>query len=209
MAEKRRFAMLVLQNNLMIAVVNNGQAERFMSIAKKAGAGGGTVIPAKGTASSKFLRMLGLGDKSKEVVLIVIDQEKGKKIVDDVRSDAKIQGVAALLGSMEEKTMSSKWKMITIIVNTGYADDIMDAARKAGAQGGTITHARGTGTEEDAKFFGVQIVPEKEMIFILCKSDDTDKIVEAISSLKCLDEPGIGIIYTQDVIDFKNLDPQK
>ena len=201
--------MLLLQNNLMIAVVNNGQAERFMSIAKKAGAGGGTVIPAKGTASSKFLRMLGLGDKSKEVVLIVIDQEKGKKIVDDVRSDAKIQGVAALLGSTEEKTMSSKWKMITIIVNTGYADDIMDAARKAGAQGGTITHARGTGTEEDAKFFGVQIVPEKEMIFILCKSDDTDKIVEAISSLKCLDEPGIGIIYTQDVIDFKNLDPQK
>lgn len=201
--------MLVLQNNLMIAVVNNGQAERFMSIAKKAGAGGGTVIPAKGTASSKFLRMLGLGDKSKEVVLIVIDQEKGKKIVDDVRSDAKIQGVAALLGSTEEKTMSSKWKMITIIVNTGYADDIMDAARKAGAQGGTITHARGTGTEEDAKFFGVQIVPEKEMIFILCKSDDTDKIVEAISSLKCLDEPGVGIIYTQDVIDFKNLDPQK
>lgn len=201
--------MLVLQNNLMIAVVNNGQAERFMSIAKKAGAGGGTVIPAKGTASSKFLRMLGLGDKSKEVVLIVIDQEKGKKIVDDVRRDAKIQGVAALLGSTEEKTMSSKWKMITIIVNTGYADDIMDAARKAGAQGGTITHARGTGTEEDAKFFGVQIVPEKEMIFILCKSDDTDKIVEAISSLKCLDEPGIGIIYTQDVIDFKNLDPQK
>lgn len=201
--------MLVLQNNLMIAVVNNGQAERFMSIAKKAGAGGGTVIPAKGTASSKFLRMLGLGDKSKEVVLIVIDQEKGKKIVDDVRSDAKIQGVAALLGSTEEKTMSSKWKMITIIVNIGYADDIMDAARKAGAQGGTITHARGTGTEEDAKFFGVQIVPEKEMIFILCKSDDTDKIVEAISSLKCLDEPGIGIIYTQDVIDFKNLDPQK
>ena len=201
--------MLVLQNNLMIAVVNNGQAERFMSIAKKAGAGGGTVVPAKGTASSKFLRMLGLGDKSKEVVLIVIDQEKGKKIVDDVRSDAKIQGVAALLGSTEEKTMSNKWKMITIIVNTGYADDIMDVARKAGAQGGTITHARGTGTEEDAKFFGVQIVPEKEMIFILCKSDDTDKIVEAISSLKCLDEPGIGIIYTQDVIDFKNLDPQK
>lgn len=201
--------MLVLQNNLMIAVVNNGQAERFMSIAKKAGAGGGTVIPARGTASSKFLRILGLGDKSKEIVLIVIDREKGKKIVDDVRSDARIQGVAALLGSTKEKTMSSKWKMITIIVSTGYADDIMDAARKAGAQGGTITHARGTGTEEDAKFLGVQIVPEKEMIFILCASEDTDKIVEAVSSLKCLNEPGIGIIYTQDVIDFKNLDPQK
>ena len=193
----------------MIAVVNNGQAERFMSIAKTAGAGGGTIVPAKGTASNKLLRVLGLGDKSKEVVLIVTDKKMADKIVDDVRSEGKIQGVAALLGSTKEKTMSSKWKMITIIVNTGYADDIMDAARKAGAQGGTITHARGTGTEEDAKFLGVQIVPEKEMIFILCAADDTDKIVEAISSLKCLDEPGIGIIYTQDVVEFRNLDPQK
>lgn len=105
--------------------------------------------------------------------------------------------------------MASKWKMITIIVNTGYADDIMDAARKAGASGGTITHARGTGTAEDAKFFGVTIVPEKEMIMILCESGKTQKIMDAITSLKCLDEPGIGIIYTQDVTDFRNLDPSK
>ena len=91
--------MLVLQNNLMMAVVGNGQARRFMSIAKKAGAGGGTVIPAKGTASSNFLRLLGLGDKSREMVLIVIDREKADRIVEEVRNDGKIQGVAALLGS--------------------------------------------------------------------------------------------------------------
>ena len=47
------------------------------------------------------------------------------------------------------------------------------------------------------------------MILILCAAEQTDKIVEAITSLKCLEEPGIGIIYTQDVLDFKNLDPQK
>lgn len=105
--------------------------------------------------------------------------------------------------------MASKWKMITIIVNTGYADDIMDAARKAGASGGTITHARGTGTAEDAKFFGVTIVPEKEMITILCEAERTQKLVNAITSLKCLEEPGIGILYTQDVTEFRNLDPGK
>ncbi len=201
--------MLVLQNNLMIAIVSNGQSERFMSIAKRAGAGGGTVIPAKGTASSNLLRILGLGTKSKEMILIVIDKEKASNIVEAVRKDGRIQGVAALLGSIKENEMTTKWKMITIIVNTGYADDIMDAARKAGARGGTITHARGTGTAEDAKFLGVQIVPEKEMILILSAADQTEKIVSAISALKCLDEPGIGIIYTQDVVDFKNLDPQK
>ena len=99
--------------------------------------------------------------------------------------------------------------MITIIVNIGYADDIMDAARKAGARGGTVTHARGTGTADDVKFMGVEIVPEKEMILILSEAEQAEKIISAISSLKCLDEPGIGIIYTQDVSDFKNLDPKK
>ena len=44
---------------------------------------------------------------------------------------------------------------------------------------------------------------------ILCEADHVDTIVDAITSLKCLDEPGIGIIYTQGVSDFRNLDPKK
>ena len=72
-----------------------------------------------------------------------------------------------------------------------------------------MTHARGTGTADDVKFMGVEIVPEKEMILILSEAEQAEKIISAISSLKCLDEPGIGIIYTQDVSDFKNLDPKK
>ena len=201
--------MLMLQNNLLVAIVNKGQAKRFVDIARNAGAGGGTVIPAKGTATGTFLRLLGLGDTSKEMILMVIERNLAGKIVEQVRRDGHVQGVAALLRSEREENMASKWKMITIIVNTGYADDIMDAARKAGARGGTVTHARGTGTDEDVKFLGVQIVPEKEMILILSEAGQTEKIVSAISSLKCLDEPGIGIIYTQDVSDFKNLDPKK
>lgn len=201
--------MLLLHDNLMIAIVNNGQAARFVSIAKKAGAGGGTVIPAKGTASSRFLGFLGLGGKSREMIMMVIDKALAGRIVDEVRSEGRMQGVAAILGSREEENMASEWKMITIIVNTGYADDIMDAARKAGASGGTITHARGTGTAEDARFFGVTIVPEKEMITILCETAKMQKIMDAVTSLKCLDEPGIGVIYTQDVISFRNLDPGK
>ncbi len=203
--------MLLLEKNhrLMFAVVSLGQSERFMDIAKKAGSTGGTVIPAKGTASSAFLRLLGLGDTSKEIVLMVTEKGLANGIIDSVRADGHVQGVAALLGSKGEDDMETKWKMITIIVNTGYADDIMDAARKAGANGGTVTHARGTASPDDAKFLGVPIVPEKEMIMILCDSEKTDDIVKAISSLKCLDEPGIGIMFTQGVTDFRNLDPKK
>ena len=200
--------MLVLKNNLLIAIVNRGHAERFFAIARKEGASGGTIIPAKGTASNSILAALGLGDTSKEIVLILLDETLAHNIINSIRKEDKIQGVVALLGE-EENNMDNKWKMITVIVNTGYADDIMDAARKAGATGGTVTHARGTGTAEDAHFLGVTIVPEKEMIMILAESDKSQAIVDAISSLKCLDEPGIGIIYTQDVKEFKNLNTKK
>ena len=193
------------QHRLIIAIVGHGQAGRFMKIAKEAGSTGGSVIPAKGTASSTLLRVLGLGDKSKDMVIMVSDDEHAHSIVDDVRADGRIQGVVALLGSKGEDGMATKWKMITIIVNVGYADDIMDAARRAGAGGGTITHARGTASPEDVRFLGVPLVPEKEMIMILCESEKTDTIVNAIASLECLDEPGIGILYTQGVSDFMNL----
>ena len=142
--------LLEKQHRLMIAIVSHGQSDRFMRIARKAGSTGGTVIPAKGTASSALLRLLGLGDKSKDMIVMVSDDDHAHAIVDDVRTDGHIQGVVALLGSKGEDGMATKWKMITIIVNVGYADDIMDAARKAGAGGGTITHARGTASPEDA-----------------------------------------------------------
>ena len=201
--------MLLLQNSVMIAVVANGQAKRFMAIARREGAGGGTVIPARGTATNSFLRILGLGDKSKELIVMVIDGEKAKKIVGSVREEGRIQGVAATMGTAKENSMPAKWKMITVIVNTGYADDIMDAARKAGAKGGTVLHARGTASPEDATFLGITIVPEKEMLMILCEDGQLEAITQSIQALKCLQEPKVGIMYIQDVTDFTNLDPGK
>ncbi|MBQ3728598.1 MAG: hypothetical protein II903_03775 [Spirochaetales bacterium] len=85
--------MLLLQNNLMIAIVNKGQARRFVDIARKAGTGGGTVIPARGTATGNFLRFLGLGDTSKEMILMVIEKDLADKIV-EVREPSHSQQTA-------------------------------------------------------------------------------------------------------------------
>ncbi len=201
--------MIFLKNNLLVAIVDRGHAERFFSIAKKAGATGGTIIPAKGTATNSILAALGLGDKSKEIVLVVLDNDTAYRIFEAVHKEDKIQGILALLSNEEENEMTCKWKMITVIVNTGYADDIMDAARKAGATGGTVTHARGTGTAKDAHFLGVTIVPEKEMIMILAESQKTQAIMDAISNLECVKEPGVGIMYTNDVKEFRNLNSKE
>ncbi len=93
-------------------------------------------------------------------------------------------------------------ELISVIVNAGYAEDIMHAARKAGATGGTIINARGTGREEDVKFFGITIVPEKDFLIILATHEQAPAILEAIRTTPCLSEPGMGIAFCVNVERF-------
>ena len=72
------------------------------------------------------------------------------------------------------------YALITVIAEKGCSDMVMDAAREAGAGGGTVVHAKGTATEFTAKFFGVSIAAEKEMIYIVTRRSDKDAIMRAV-----------------------------
>ena len=95
--------------------------------------------------------------------------------------------------------------LVSFIVNRGYADDAMAAARTAGAKGGTILNARGTGREEDVKFFGVTLVPEKEILLVVTEAGKAEAIVEAVRALPCLEAPGSGIAFSLAVEEFATL----
>ncbi|MBP5464681.1 MAG: transcriptional regulator [Treponema sp.] len=105
----------------------------------------------------------------------------------------------------EEKAGQPSLSLITVVLNKGYADDAMAAARKAGAGGGTVINARGTAREDDAKFFGVHIVPEKEMLMIVVPQEKRDAVLEAVRTLPCLAEPGSGIAFSAPVENFTQL----
>ena len=92
--------------------------------------------------------------------------------------------------------------LITCIASEGHADEIMSVARQAGARGGTVLGARGTGTEEDVKFFGISMVPQKEMLLIVAQADLVQTIVAAICSMSIFSDPGSGIVYTTTVHQF-------
>ena len=76
--------------------------------------------------------------------------------------------------------MHKGYKCVLAIVNNGFAEDAMEAARAAGARGGTILHARGTTSKEAEKLFNITIEPEKEIVMILAKSELTDAILSAL-----------------------------
>jgi nitrogen regulatory protein PII len=98
--------------------------------------------------------------------------------------------------------MQTPHTLITCIVNHGLAEEVMATARNAGATGGTILSARGTGTEEDVKFFGYTLVPEKDMLLILVGAGMTGEVLEAIKSMEELQQPGVGIAFCVDVERF-------
>lgn len=72
-------------------------------------------------------------------------------------------------------------ELILTIVNRGFTSQVMDAARGAGATGGTVLHALGTAPKEASRFFGVTILPEKELVLIIAPLEIRSAIMQAIA----------------------------
>ena len=216
---------------LVVCIVPNDCGNLITTTAVSAGAGGGTILMGKGTAASNILQLLGLGDTSKEITFTLVEETLLQNVRSAILASTEDKkshfGVMFNLdifqfmraGGTSEKSESSEgekkmnevnemmndennYQMINIIVNKGYAEDAMAAARKAGAGGGTIINARGTAKEGDAKFFGMDIVPEKDMLMIVAPSDKREAIVAAIKELPCFSKAGSGIIFCNEASAF-------
>ena len=101
--------------------------------------------------------------------------------------------------------MAEKYEIIIVIINEGFSDVVMNAARENGARGGTITHARGTGTKEIEKKYGIVITPQKEMIYILVNTKIRDQVMSAINKVGGIETNGQGIIFSLPVSDVSGL----
>ncbi|GAB1477201.1 hypothetical protein MASR2M70_20390 [Bacillota bacterium] len=104
--------------------------------------------------------------------------------------------------------------LIITIVNRGFSDAVIEASRSAGAQGGTVFYARGTGIHELEKFFGIAVQPEKEVILNLVNKKITKKVMHAIVEEAGLGTPGRGLAFAlpvEDVVGIIHIpeDPEK
>ena len=81
----------------------------------------------------------------------------------------------------------------------------MDAARGAGAYGGTVIHAKGTGMEQAEKFMGVSLASEKEIIFIVAKSEQKNDIMKAVMEQAGLQSKAKSIVFSLPVTDTAGL----
>ncbi len=201
---------------LICIIVNFGQGSKILHTAKSCGINGGTVLLGKGTANNKLLDFLGLSDIRKEIVLMVgeknLAEETLKKLDGEFKFEKPNHGIAfttsvsTTLGirSCEGKDIhknggKTMYHVITVVVDNGKAEYVIEAAEKAGSKGGTIIKGRGAGMHETSKLFSMDIEPEKEIVIILSETEQTNDIVESIRQEMKIDEPGKGIVFVQDV----------
>lgn len=170
-------------------------------------------LNAEGTASSEVMDMLGLGSIDKCILMSTVPRKLGDAMLHKLRAELHLGAVNSgiaftisltglnkqlmrMLTKTDEENTShntrkvgnimsdTKYALIVATVNIGYSGDVMDAAREAGASGGTVIHSRWIGNQEAAVSWGLSMQEEKEIVLIL---SDTDKKVEIMSAIseKC------------------------
>ena len=185
----------------VITITDRSRGEEFSAWFQEQGIPLVLTTLGRGTATTEILDCLGLEDTEKAVLLCVSrgGEKLARKAARELWLDVPGRGILMtvplsgiggavardyLLQQQEEaeEPMEKELthELIVVITNQGCTDKVMDAARAAGARGGTALHAKGTGTELAKKFFGVSIAAEKELILILTRVEDRNPIMKAI-----------------------------
>ena len=101
--------------------------------------------------------------------------------------------------------MEKAYKCILAIVNSGFSEEAMEAAKACGARGGTVLHGRGTISKEAEKFFNITIQPEKEIVMILAKGEQIDGILKGLYNAIGTSTPAQGIVFAIPVDETAGL----
>ncbi len=96
-------------------------------------------------------------------------------------------------------------EVIFVIVNSGYAEDVMDLARELGVRGGTILNARGVAKEEAAAFFGITLHEEKEILMMVVEKSLRDTVLNAVYKEMDMAKAAKGIAFSLPVSDVAGL----
>lgn len=207
----------VKEIELFYVIVNKGLGSKVLKIAKHNGIKGGTILFGRGTVKNRLLEFFEMYDIRKEIVLMAAEKTIAYNALEHLYNELHFakpnHGIAfstsirRLCGtrsiefdSVQERSVENKmYNAIFAIIDKGKAEEVIDAATKAGSKGGTIINARGSGVHETSKLFSMDIEPEKEIVLILSEEEQTEKILSSINESLKIDEPGNGIVFVQDV----------
>lgn len=214
----------------MITITGKNQGERFSSLFKTEQLPVMLLTLGAGTASSEMLDYFGMESREKIVIFTVVTQESWRRVKRQMEEKLNIDvpgtGISfivpvssvgggkafryllagqAYIKEEETELKNTEFELIIVISNYGYNNLVMDAAREAGAGGGTVVHSRGTGREKAEKFLGVTLAEEKEMTFIVTRSEKKNDIMKAIMEKAGLESKAKSILFSLPVTETTGL----
>lgn len=215
---------------MMTTIIDRKNSKKYIDLYKKDKLEVMYITLGEGTARGDILDYLGLEASEKMVIFNFVQQHDWmltkKNLQRKLQIDAPGEGIAFLvplssiggkrtlqflldrqeLPESEESTLKdTTYELIIAIADQGNLEMVMDAARGAGAYGGTVIHAKGTGMEYAEKYLGVTIAAEKAMIFIVTKKDQKNSIMKAIMEQAGMQSPAKTIVFSLPVTDTAGL----
>ncbi len=189
-------------------------------------------FPCTGTATRSLLERLGLASSEKTLFLAATPRARVRQLmrgcVNDMGLNVPGTGIAMsipyesvggrtgldlLLGGQafdpaEVNSMETAllpYSLVTAICENGFSETVMEAARAAGAGGGTIVHAKGTAGEMTKRFVGVSLAAEKEMVLILVRQENRRAVMQAIMDQAGIQSPAHTILFSLPVEEIAGL----
>ncbi len=182
----------------------------------------------RGTAPKELLKMHGLQPTEKVIMTTAAGRDALKKLIHQAKEELYIdipgngimlavpiksaggaQALAYLAGenkmNQEKPAMNFDYELICVVLNEGHSDEVMDAARPAGATGGTVISAKGTGIKQAEKFQGLTLANEKEVILIVARSSAKADIMRAIIEKAGLQTKAGAICFSLPVSQIEGL----
>jgi len=215
---------------MMTTIVNRKDAGKYLDLYRENDMNVMYLTLGLGTVSNDILDYFGLDSREKAVAFSITEEEHWMQVKKQLEKKLKIDapggGIAFtiplssiggkktlqfLLESEdyqkeEESTLqNTTHDLIIVIAEQGYTNMIMDAAREAGAYGGTVVHAKGTGMEIAEKFMGVSLAAEKEMVFIVTKTEQKNAIMQSVMQKAGLNSKAKSIVFSLPVTDTAGL----
>lgn len=215
---------------LLVTIALVGHEEQLQKIYDKYNLLLRNVIQAKGTASSSLLNYFGLAETVKNINISVIPDYLEKDILEEINESLNIEhpgtGIVFtiplssankfLLDRFEQNEVTEditmnekKYHLIITIVLEGHLEQVMAAAKRVGAQGGTVIRGRGLGNKEAEKLFGISIEPGRELVLNVVDESIKNKVMEEITKDVGIKTPGRGIVLSVPVDNAIGIDNEK
>lgn len=217
-----------MQLSFMLCIVDRRRSEAYVSLCRSLGLPLTLSMLGRGTAMRAHLDLYGLEATQKAVVATVADGQNARRLFREAKRQLyldipgngimlalpikSVGGGKTLAYLTDNRPLEAqappagfKHELLVMILNEGYIDEVMDAAREAGAAGGTVLHAKGTGARQAQKFFGVSLADEKEVLLIVAKSTEKAGIMRAVIRAYGPDTPAGTVTFSLPISEVAGL----